>query len=72
MKRILVPIKSKLKPLEVEKELKKFKQIHKSPYSQTYYDTKDISWEHKPEGSLRISDIGTLILMEKSTVSYTI
>lgn len=56
MKRILVPIKSKLKPIEVEKELKKFKQIHKSPYSQTYYDTKDISWEHKPEGSLRISD----------------
>lgn len=56
MKRILVPIKSKLKPLEVEKELKKFKQINKSPYSQTYYDTKDISWEHKPEDSLRISD----------------
>lgn len=54
--KILVPIKSKIKPLIVDAEIKKFKKIHKSPYSQTYYDTDDISWEHKPEGSLRISD----------------
>ena len=56
MKKILVPIKSKLKPIEVNEEIKKFKKINKSPYSQTYYDTSDISWEYKPEGSLRISD----------------
>jgi hypothetical protein len=56
MKKILVPIKSKLKPVEVNEEIKKFKYVHKSPYSQTYYDTDDISWEHKAENSLRISD----------------
>lgn len=56
MNKILVPIKSKIKPIEVDEEIKKFKKIHKSPYSQTYYDTDNISWEHKPEGSLRISD----------------
>ncbi len=56
MKKILVPIKSKCKPIEVNEEIEKFKEIHKSPYSQTYYDTGDISWEYKPEGSLRISD----------------
>lgn len=56
MKKILVPLKSKLKPIEVNEEIKKFKEVNKSPYSQTYYDTSDISWEHKPEGSLRISD----------------
>jgi hypothetical protein len=56
MKKILVPIKSKLKPIEVNEEIEKFKKIYKSPYSQTYYDTGDISWDYKPEGSLRISD----------------
>lgn len=56
MKKILVPIKSKLKPTEVNEEIKNFKYVHKSPYSQTYYDTDDISWERKAENSLRISD----------------
>ena len=27
-----------------------------SPYSQSYYSSKNISWGHKPEGSLRVSD----------------
>lgn len=28
----------------------------KSPYSMSFYNTKDVGWNHKPEGSLRISD----------------
>lgn len=28
----------------------------KSPYSMSFYSSKDISWGHKPEGSLRVSD----------------
>ncbi len=27
-----------------------------SPYSQSYYNSKNITWSHKPEGSLRLSD----------------
>lgn len=27
-----------------------------SPYSYSFYDSKDIDWGHKPEGSLRLSD----------------
>lgn len=36
--------------------LENFKQIHQSPYSDSFYDSDDISWGHKPEGSLRLSD----------------
>lgn len=28
----------------------------KSPYSNSFYSSKDISWGYKPEGSLRVSD----------------
>lgn len=28
----------------------------KSPYSNSYYNSKDIDWNYKPEGSLRVSD----------------
>lgn len=28
----------------------------KSPYSMSFYNTKDVGWDHKPEGSLRVSD----------------
>ncbi|HEM3698663.1 TPA: hypothetical protein U1C85_001740 [Streptococcus suis] len=28
----------------------------KSPYSDSFYDSKKISWSHKPEGSIRVSD----------------
>lgn len=28
----------------------------KSPYSNSFYNSKEISWEYKPEGSLRLSD----------------
>lgn len=36
--------------------LRSFGEIHKSPYSESFYDTSDVSWGHKPEGSLRLSD----------------
>lgn len=36
--------------------LSSFKKINKSPYSSSFYDSDDISWDSKPEGSLRLSD----------------
>ncbi|WP_052356687.1 hypothetical protein [Faecalimicrobium dakarense] len=56
MKSILIAQKSKIMPKQVIEEINKFENIVKSPYSDTYYNTSDISWTHKPEGSLRISD----------------
>lgn len=56
MKSILIAQKSKVMPKEVIEEINKFEKIVKSPYSDTYYNTSDISWDYKPEGSLRISD----------------
>lgn len=43
-------------PEEIIQEMKNWKIIHKSPYSNSFYNTKDISWVHKPDGSLRVSD----------------
>lgn len=31
-------------------------EISKSPYSDSFYSSKDIDWGHKPEGSYRISN----------------
>lgn len=36
--------------------LSSFKKINKSPYSSSFYDSDDIGWDSKPEGSLRLSD----------------
>lgn len=33
-----------------------FEDFHKSPYSFSYYDSENISWENKPEKSLRLSN----------------
>ncbi len=41
---------------EILKTLLTFKEIHKSPYSNSFYDSKDIDWDFKPENSLRLSD----------------
>ena len=41
---------------EIFKTLLTFKEIHKSPYSNSFYDSKDIDWDFKPENSLRLSD----------------
>lgn len=56
MTQLLIPIKGKIIPPDVWKELKTWNQIHKSPYGDSYYNVENISWTHKPEGSLRISD----------------
>lgn len=41
---------------KLNKILKKWEVVNKSPYSNSFYNTNDISWGSKPEGSLRISD----------------
>ena len=56
MKKILMPQIAKIKPKEVLEEINKFDYINKSPYSSTYYNVPAITWDYKPEGSLRISD----------------
>lgn len=38
------------------KELIKWDVCKKSPYSNSFYNSDDISWYHKPENSLRLSD----------------
>ena len=56
MKNILLPQKAMVTPKEVLEEISKFEYINKSPYSKTYYNVPGITWDYKPEGSLRISD----------------
>lgn len=36
--------------------IKDWDDFSQSPYSMSIYDTKDVDWGYKPEGSLRISD----------------
>lgn len=56
MKNILVPQKAKVTPKKVLEEVSKFNYINKSPYSLSYYNVPNVTWDYKPEGSLRISD----------------
>lgn len=56
MKKILLPQSANITPKEVLEEINKFEHINKSPYSSTYYNVPEITWDYKPEGSLRISD----------------
>ncbi|MEG0307502.1 MAG: hypothetical protein RR636_06130 [Clostridium sp.] len=56
MRKILLPQRAKITPREVLEEINKFEYINKSPYSSTYYNVPGITWDYKPEGSLRISD----------------
>lgn len=46
---------NKLKKL-IPAYIKKYNLINESPYSNSYYDSYDIDWNHKPERSLRLSD----------------
>lgn len=43
-------------PKNVVIEIFKNKCFEKSPYSNSFYNSKEIGWNSKPEGSLRISD----------------
>ncbi len=36
--------------------IKKYNLIDQSPYSDSFYDSFEIGWGYKPEGSLRLSD----------------
>lgn len=56
MKYILLPQKTKIMPKEALEEIEKFESINKSPYSSSYYNVIGITWNYKPEESLRISD----------------
>ena len=33
-----------------------FKELHQSPYGDSFYDSDDISWTHKPDHSLRLAN----------------
>lgn len=56
MKKILLPQIAKITPKEVLEEINNFEYINKSPYSLTFYNVPEVTWDYKPEGSLRISD----------------
>jgi len=47
---------SKQNDNKIQKVIKKYKLVQKSPYSQSYYTDGKITWDYKPEGSLRLSD----------------
>lgn len=51
-------LESQLKdaPAGVFEVIKNWDIINKSPFSSSFYNTYDIDWGSKPEGSLRISD----------------
>lgn len=43
-------------PEKIKMMMKEWSVIQKSPYSDSFYSSTDISWSHKPEGSYRVSD----------------
>ena len=43
-------------PKEFAAEIGKWDAVAKSPYSDSFYNSNDISWDGKPDGSLRISN----------------
>ena len=43
-------------PDEIIEIMSGWEVILKSPYSNTFYNSLDISWTHKPDGSFRVSD----------------
>lgn len=43
-------------PDAAAKVIENWNIISKSPYSNSFYNTDDITWDYKPEGSLRLSD----------------
>ena len=49
-------VNSMMLPLKLLRILEKWEIINKSPYSNSFYNSREISWSNKPEGSLRLSD----------------
>lgn len=55
--KLLVKASTGLKmPRSIEKEIQKWGTVRKSPYGNSFYNTKGKTWEHTPEGSLRVAD----------------
>ncbi len=43
-------------PTELAQEIASWKVRSKSPYSNSFYNSKEITWDYKPDRSLRVSD----------------
>lgn len=43
-------------PQVIIDEMKKWDVIYKSPYGSSFYNTTEIDWNYKPDGSLRVSN----------------
>lgn len=43
-------------PMDAIREVESWKVKSKSPYSNSWYNCEGITWDYKPEGSLRLSD----------------
>lgn len=54
--KLLKSLKKSSFPKGVIEELNSWEIVSKSPYSSSFYNTNNISWGYKPEGSLRISN----------------
>ena len=52
-------------PDEIIEQMKSWDVIVKSPYSASFYNSKEISWNHKPDGSFRVSDHWNFIIGDK-------
>lgn len=55
-------------PQEIIDIMKTWEVIYKSPYSNSFYNTTDIGWNQKPDGSLRVSNHWNF---SSSTTKYT-
>lgn len=55
-KNYLEDVKFGFMPTEAREEIKSWDVVNKSPYSFSFYNSKNIDWNSKEEGSLRISD----------------
>ncbi len=52
-------------PSEIKKIMSTWEVINKSPYSDSFYNTVDVGWDHKPDGSYRVSDHWNFYTREK-------
>lgn len=43
-------------PEQIIEQMKTWENIYKSPYSNSFYNTTEVNWGEKPNGSLRVSD----------------
>ena len=58
-------------PDEIIEEMKKWDIIVKSPYSNSFYDSLDVGWSSKPDGSFRVSDHWNFVSQDKKHCETT-